>query len=436
MRGKVTKRAVDAMQPGARDGFIWDTELPGFGVRCTPGGVRSFVLKYPAPGGRHAESRRITLGRYGPLTVEQGRRAAVQALARVGRGEDPAAAKRERRRAAKEETVARLFEQYIMDYGRGRFKLRTLEEYERTYRLYIGPALGSVPVAAVSRREIAHLHNDLRDRPYQANRVVQLLKAFFYWLERSGLYAGANPARGIELYAERGRERFLSVEEMGRLGQALRVAETVGLPPAPEHRYRRRTSRTGSYGGGIEPASPYAVATLRFLLFTGWREREALTLKWAAVDFKRALATLDNTKSGPNVRALGAPALELLDGMKALKVRGNPYVFIGRKDGQPLDGVRRLWHAARFEAKLEGVRLHDLRHSVASFAGGSGFSLFLLGKLLGHKTARSTERYAHLADDARRAMADVVSGAIQAAVNAEPEGESADDMTPIQRGAA
>jgi integrase len=428
MRGKVTKRSVDALKPDmASDVFLWDSEARGFGVRVKPSGAKSFVLAYYAPG-MHRIRRRVTIGAYGPLTVEQGRAKATKLLARVVDGDDPARERANVRRAAKEETVAKLFEQYLDD-GIVRKKPRTLEFYESLGRLYIIPTLGNLPVAKVTASDVADLHRDLRDKPVTANRVVRLVRSFFYWLAKRELVSGKNPAKDTEWFPEQGRERFLTVAEMARLGQALRVAETVGLPPAPKHKEQSERKRarkatatrarnTGMFSSELQPANSVAVAAIRFLMFTGWREQEALTLKWSDVTLASGSATLMDTKSGKSVRTLSAPARELLAALP--RVVNSPYVFPGREPTQPLREMQRLWCAARSKAELEDVRLHDLRHSVASFAGGRGYSLFLIGKLLGHRDQRSTARYAHLADDIRQTMADDVAGVIRDAMDTTP----------------
>lgn len=421
MRGKVTKRSVDALKPDpSSDVLLWDREARGFGVRVKPSGAKSFVLGYYAPG-LHRVRRRLTLGAYGPLTPDDARTKATALLARVARGDDPAQEKAEGRRASKEETVAKLFEQYIDD-GVGRRKPRTMEFYESLGRLYVLPALGHLPVAKVTARDVADLHRSLREKPVTANRVVRLVRSFFYWLAKRDLVSAKNPAKDTDWFPEQGRERFLSVEEMARLGQAVRVAEAVGLPPAPKHKKTPGTKRernAGMFSSELQPASPIAVAALRFLMFTGWREQEALTLVWADVDLARGFATLSETKSRKSVRTLSAPARELLAAQP--RVKGSPYVFPGRDPMKPLREIQRLWYAARAKAGLEDVRLHDLRHSVASFAGGRGYSLFLIGKLLGHRDQRSTERYAHLADDIRQTMADDVGEGIRDAMAADPK---------------
>lgn len=416
MRDKITKRKVDALKPdSAADVFLWDTEAKGFGVRVKPSGSRSFVLSYYAPG-VHQKRRRLTIGSYGPLTVEEARKKALELLARIANGEDPAVQAADDRRAIRYETVAALFPMYLQD-GIGIRRPRTLRNYETLGRLHILPVLGHLPVARVTSKEVTALHRSMRANPTNANRVLQLIKAFFYWLERQGLFSGENPARKTERYPERVRERFLTVEEMARLGEALRVAETKGLEPAPQHRKptgSRRIRNAGMFTAEARPASPSAVAALRLLMLTGWREKEALTLRWDAVNFELSTATLEDTKAGRSIRPLSAAALQLISAQTRLS--SSEFVFPGKALGKPLQEIQRLWYAVRTAAGLQDVRLHDLRHSVASTAAAQGHSLFLIGKLLGHKDLRSTARYAHLADDARKAMADSVGDHIRVAM--------------------
>jgi integrase len=412
MRDKITKRRVDALKPNpAKDEYLWDTEAKGFGFRVKPSGARSFVLSYYAPG-LHQVRRRLTIGAYGPLTVEEARKKALELLARIANGEDPALQEADSRRAIRDETVAALFPLYLQD-GLDLRRPRTLANYETLGRLHILPALGHLPVARVTSKDVTDLHRSMRANPTNANRVLQLLKAFFYWLERRELFRGDNPAVRTERYPEKLRERFLTVEETARLGDALRIAETKGLPPAPQHRKRsgsKRARNPGMFSTEIRPANPTAVAALRLLILTGWREKEALALRWDAVNFESSTATLEETKTGRSVRSLSAAALKLIATQP--RVADSDFVFPGKVPGRPIQEIQRLWYAVRNAADLQDVRLHDLRHSVASTAAAQGHSLFLIGKLLGHKDLRSTARYAHLTDDARKTMADSVADAI------------------------
>lgn len=427
MRDKITKRKVDALKPNAaKDEFLWDTEAKGFGLRVKPSGARSFVLSYYAPG-LHQTRRRLTIGAYGPLTVDEARKKALELLARIANGEDPAMMAADDRRAIRDETVAALFPLYLQD-GINLRRPRTLANYEILGRLHILPALGHLPVARVTSKDVTDLHRSMRANPTNANRVVQLLKAFFYWLERQEILRGENPATRTERYPEKVRERFLTVQETARLGEALRTAETEGLEPAPQHRKptsAMRPRNAGMFDAQSRPANPSAVAALRLLILTGWREKEALTLRWDAVNFETSSATLEDTKAGRSVRSLSATALELITAQPRLD--SSAFVFPGKISGKPLQEIQRLWYAVRHAAGLDDVRLHDLRHSVASTAAAQGHSLFLIGKLLGHKDLRSTARYAHLADDARKAMADSVAGAIENALSARSNAQAGHD---------
>ena len=418
MRAKLTKRTVEAVKVAAADVFLWDTDLKGFGLKVTPKDRRVFLAQYWAPNLQRVR-RRVTLGTFGTLTVDQARVAAQRLLGRVANGEDPAADASAGRRDAKEVTVVLISAEYL-DETQAKMKPRTAKEYARLFKVYIVPAIGKKPVAQVVLRDVSALHLAYRKQPYQSNRVLQLLKTFFFWAETRGYRAkNTNPCRGIAKFPEHERERFLTVAEVGKLGTALVTAERDGLPPAPILRRKPKSSEKAKHRPKSAdtpiPANPFAVAAIRFLLFTGWREREALTLRWADVDMVRGAATLPDTKTGKSQRPIGAAAVALLAELPRLE--GSPYVFPGARSGQPLREIKRVWTAARHAAGLDDVRLHDLRHTVASFAVGSGHSLFLTGKLLGHARAETTQRYAHLADDARKAAADTVSGVLEAALS-------------------
>lgn len=429
MQTKLTKRAVDTAKPGPKDLFLWDTELKGFGCKVTPAAKRVFIVQYWAPQLQRVR-RRMTLGVHGPLTVDQARAAAQRILGRVASGEDPAAELASGRQRAKEQTVQLASEAYLAE-ARKRMSATTAGEYDRMFRKVVLPAFGKKPVAQVAYSDIADLHLRYSEHHAAGNNLLTMLKSFFNWAEKRGYRPKlSNPCADVEPYPKREVERFLSPDEVARLGEALVTAETIGLPPAPQHRKRTKSPakekhRPKKWDAPI-PADPIAVAAIRFLLLTGWRKQEALTLRWAVVDQLRASAVLPKTKTGKSARPLGTAALELLDSLP--RVEGSPFVFPGAQrtlpNGElappaPLKDVRRLWAAVRHATKLEDVRLHDLRHTLASFAVGSGYSLFITGKLLGHSQAGSTQRYAHLADDVRKEAADTVSGVLAAALKGQ-----------------
>ncbi len=410
MPRKITKAMLDRLvvtEPGTRVLFF-DTELAGFGVRATPAAT-TFFVQYRAGTGRTAPKRRLSLGRYGALTVEQARRLAKDTLAAVARGTDPAS---DRIAVKGAPTVSILGTDYLADV-RDRRKRSTAREYVRLWEKHVFPALGTKRVAEVSPADVARLHRSLRPTPYTSNRVLALLGAFFSYAERQGLRPRhTNPAHDVEPYKERSRERFLTPAEVARLGDALTRAELNGVPPAPNRRRTRKTGPSAKHRPKTAdkplPANPFAVAAIRFLLLTGWREREALDLKWNEIDLARGTATLPDTKTGKSVRVMGNPARLLLSGLP--RFEGSQYVFPGRVNGHPLIEINRVWYAVRHTAKLDDVRLHDLRHSFASVSASSGGSLLIIGKLLGHRESATTAKYAHLFDDPMRAAADSASG--------------------------
>ncbi len=159
----------------------------------------------------------------------------------------------------------------------------------------------------------------------------------------------------------------------------------------------------------------YAIAAIRFLLLTGCRKGEALTLQWPWVDFERSCLRLPDSKTGAKVVPLGEPAVRLLESLP--RVSGNPHVFPGAKEGGHLIGLQKIWARIRSEADLSDLRLHDLRHHFISVGASSGESLYILGKVAGHKQASTTQRYAHLADDPVRGAADRIASTVDSALS-------------------
>ena len=188
----------------------------------------------------------------------------------------------------------------------------------------------------------------------------------------------ANPAKGVPLFKGQKKERFLSEAEVARLADALATLE----------RERR--------------LSPNSAAAVRLLLLTGCRKSEILSLRWEWIDAERGCLRLPDSKTGAKVVPIAGAALELLSGLPRI----SSYVLPAAKGTGHFVGLQRDWERLRVQAGLSTLRLHDLRHSFASFAVADGHSLFLVGKVLGHKQARTTEGYAHLAADPLRTVAD------------------------------
>lgn len=389
---KLTKRVVEALRPAAKDILLWDSELPGFGVRVKPGGVRSYLVQYR----NGHRSRRLTLGRHGVLTAEQARRMAQDALSKVRRGEDPMAQRAAERAAA---TVAELAERYLKQHAEAKKKPASQRSDRFLLRRHILPALGRITLKDLTRADVTALHHALRATPYVANRALALLSKMFALAVVWGVLPDAvNPCRGVEKYREHKRQRFLSEVELARLGAVWREIERENVE------------------------WPTVVPALRLALFTGARIGEVLGLRWEWVDFGRCVLDLPDSKTGAKMVHLRPPSLEVLKGME--RKDGNPFVFYGRKPGAALVNLKDPWQRIRRRAEMPELRIHDLRHSFASMGAGQGASLPMIGALLGHTQASTTARYAHLAADPLRAANDKIGSRLAAAVSATGGGGS------------
>lgn len=430
---KLTKRVVDqadhgqivceldkrllaqGKKPGKpdRDVLLWDEPLPGFGLRITSTGVKSYLVQY-----RDAEraTRRVTIGRHGVLTTEAVRAEAQQLLAAVARGENPAERKAEaRQRAAEEPTIEDLTARYLKEWAEVRKKPKSVADDEQKIDAYIKKHWKGRTVASITREDMTRLQHKMKDKPIQANRTVALVSKMMNLAEVWGWRPdGSNPCRHVARYKENKRERYLSERELARLGEALREQDK----------------------------SEYwaALFAIRLLLLTGARLGEILSLRWEYVDFERCLLQLPDSKTGAKVIVLGPPAIKLLS--EAQRRKGGPWVCPGERGPEHIVDLNGPWRrlkakvnemqdkeeeAGALEKKdrvdLSTLRIHELRHSFASVGAAGGLSLPTIGALLGHTQPATTARYAHLANDPLRQAAASVAGHIAAVLEGEPAGE-------------
>src|SRR5215469_12481714 len=261
---RITKRAVEALTcPSGQDRvFLWDDDLSGFGVAALPSGIKSYVVQYRLNG----MQRRIHLGRHGKLTPDEARKRAKEILGDVARDKDPIA---ERKAKRSEEPFRKLAEGYIRDHAAIKCKPRTQEEYNRLLRLHILPALGSKSASQVTKAETSRLHAGMAKKPSAANRCLSLIDAIWNRAVNTGeIGALPNPTKGIEPYPEQNRDRYLTLEEMKRLGRAMHLAETTGLPwivdeagPKAKHLAKPENRK--------RLVDVHAVAAIRLLILTG-----------------------------------------------------------------------------------------------------------------------------------------------------------------------
>lgn len=394
---KLTKRFVDDLSPGARDEILWDSDLPGFGLRVRPGGSKTFIVQYRAGGGRSGTSRRFTLGRYGALTVEEARTAAKRVLGAVAQGHDPSGDRQAKRR---ELTVSDLIGLYA-EKGTDHLKERNRRWMLSRLNHHVVPLLGRKKISDVRVADVEQFMRDVKagktakdEKTGPRTRIivkggagaalkgVRDLSAVFTFAIRQELIA-ANPCAPVKKPADGKRDRFLTLDEVKRLGAALVAIEA-------------------------EEANPKAVAIMRLWALTGCRRDEIAGLRWTEIDFDHACLRLADTKTGRSVRPLAGAALALL---KSLPREHNAEFVFASEDGRTFyQGTKRFWPKVVARAGLPGVTPHTLRHTIGSASVSSGETLAMTGALLGHADSRSTSIYAHMQQDpARRAADRVVS---------------------------
>ena len=283
------------------------------------------------------------------------------------------------------EFSARYLEEHVIPHC----KPSTAAQWRVVLDKHLLPAFGTLPLAAVSREHVARLHYKLRDAPAMANMVVAFLSRMFNAAQAWGVATeGGNPCRFVIKYRGQRRERFLTDEEFDRLGRVLNEMETEG---------------------GL---SAHAAAALRLLMLTGCRRNEIGMLRWEHVDLDAGELRLAESKTGARTVTLSPAAAKVLAELP--RVADNPWVIASQRPGERLSNISAQWYRVRKRARLEDVRLHDLRHSWASRARALGESLPVIGRLLGHSQVETTARYAHLARDSMHEAAALIAASIGA----------------------
>jgi integrase len=402
---KLTKRLVEAAAPRERHYYIFDEELPGFGVRVLSSGRKSFLVQHRV-GGRGGETRRLALGMFGAVTVEEARRRAIAILGQRAAGNDPIKEMREDTKRAM--TVAEFADLYLAEgpAEKPNKKGSSWSTDRSNIERHVKPLLGKKMVKALTQTDIARFQTDVAAGRSKADiktkkrgraiveggrgtaaRSLAVLGAMLEFGIGRKLIS-ANPAKGVRLFKGDKKERFLSESEVATLADTLATMEA-----------ERALNAT-------------AAAAVRLLLLTGCRKSEILTLQWGWVDFERGCLRLPDSKTGAKVVPLAAAAMELLNGLP----KNSVFVLPAARGEGHYSGLQKDWERIRVQAKLAGLRIHDLRHSFASFAVADGHTLFMVGKVLGHRQARTTEGYAHLAADPLRVVADRTAARIAAAM--------------------
>lgn len=406
---RLTKGLVASLTPQAAEFYVWDSDVPRFGVKVNPKGRKTYIARYRLPAGG---TRKFTIGRVEDLMPEQAREQARRVFAQVAEGRDPALERRTP--APRPMTVAEFSDRFQKEHVEAKRKPGTATRYDLLWRLHILPRIGAMPLAAVSLRDVVAMHTEIgKQRRVSANRAVLLLSKAFNSAEQWGLRPiNSNPCRLVEKFHEQRRERALTVEELGRLGPAL-----------------------DAYAGRGRCQAGMSVL-VRLLLLTGCRLNELRLAKRAQLDRENRLLRLADTKtttttrrSGQDLVYLSPEALAVIDSLP--RVLGNPHLIPGGTAGGPVTAIYRRWTticdmagivAPDAPAHKEGkrrkparppVRIHDLRHTVGTMGHEQAdLTQRQIASVLRHTQMATTERYLH--DQQRRESSEKVAGTIAA----------------------
>ncbi|WP_256750749.1 site-specific integrase [Mesorhizobium sp. Mes31] len=393
------KEIAKLPSPGKGQRLFWDGDVPGFGVRVTSGGARSFIFNYRVRGS--GKERRYTIGSAGDWKVSVARQEAKRLRKVVDLGGDPMGEIEEARRQAEDEkkrskTVSDLCDDFEANHLPA-LRPASRKFYRLAMKNHIRPALGKKRIEDVERADVEKLFKKLTDLGWrhQANQCVTLISTLFSYAKHPDRrwYMGENPAAGVKKFSLAGRERYLTPAETKRLAKAIDALH-----------------------------DKQAAAIMRVLLLTGARIGETCRMRWEQIDFRRAVWSKPaaTTKQKKIHRLpITAPVLEVLSKIQKEQDPASAWVFPGRSKEGFRNDIRTAWEAALAAAEIKSLRVHDLRHSFASTLVGSGYSLPMIGAALGHSNHSTTMRYAHLADDPLREAMTRAADLIEAASTSE-----------------
>ena len=376
---KLTKRLVESIKPHEKNEIlVWDSELKGFGVRIFPTGRRTYFVQYRNPFG---STRRKKIGVHGVITAELARDEAKGLLGSIAKGKDPS---KDFQQAKNKPIMIEFAKEYLEVYAKANKRPKSYQEDQKMLNSIILKKLGNKKVEEVTTHDIQHLHHELRKTPYMANRVRALLSKMFN-LAVQWNWASVNPVKGVVKYQEQKRARWLNDTELAGLWDVLETYHNQSVANA-----------------------------IRLLTLTGSRRNEVLSAEWIQFDLEKGvwIKPAHTTKQNKMEHLpLSSQVLTLLKKMKEEDT--TKYLFPGKVRGEPLQDIKKAWKTISTKAGLTDVRLHDLRHTHASHLVSSGLSLSIVGKLLGHTQASTTQRYAHLADEPLRQAAELFGNKLE-----------------------
>ena len=361
---KLTNKKIDQLIPDTKSYIVWDNEIRGFGVRVNLNSKKTFILKYRIGQGRSARVRKPVIGTYGVMKVDEARKIARKWLLEASEGNDP-------KEVDKTSILLKDFcNVYLQQHANIKKKLSSVIEDKRLMRLHIIPNFGNICLKEITRSMITKHHQSMYQTPHGANRFLSLMSKMMNLAERWEYRPlNSNPCRHIERYKEEGRQIYLSMEQIEKIGHVIKQME--------------------------QTESIFVLSAIKLLLFTGRRTGEILTLKWDYIDFENSKMNLPDTKTGAKSFFFSPTVKQILLNLP----NKEGFVFKSVLKDKRVTTVRHIWKKICKLAKIENVRVHDLRHTYASLAVQNGYSLPIISKMLGHADIKTTQRYAHLHDD-------------------------------------
>lgn len=370
-KAKLTKEIVDKAQAKAKRYYIWDKEITGLALCIQKTGFKSYFLRY-----RNANrvERRLVLGIVDEISIEEVKEKAISLKEQIKEGIDPMQPPPAPPKGPQDLTFAEFAVEYIEKYAVVFKKEKSVCNDKLYLKNYLLPYFGSMKVTAINRRDVHHFHSSLHKKKFTANRCIQTLSKMMNLCEEWEYRPeNSNPCKRLKKYKEEARERFLSLEEIGRLQQALDISSTKG-------------------------ASPYFVALIKLLLLTGARLSEITTCKWEYINFENKVIELPDSKTGKRKILLCERCVAIIQSLP--KQKHNPYLIASEsKPKAHLTNPKKAWKKLLKLADLENVRIHDLRHTNASISLQAKVPIEIISKRLGHTSIRTTMRYAHLIDE-------------------------------------
>lgn len=409
MKKLITKKLIEELRPREKEFVIWDTRLPGFGVRVRPSGSITYILQARLAGGRSGRQFKASIGNLSKITLNEARSIAKKRLFEIANGSDPLI---QNQRSANAPQLKDFADRYLDEHVSVKRKPGTHQLYSDLLQSVHATPLAAKPIDQIKKEDLIRLHSALRSTPVKANRTLSVLSAMYGYASDLGIVAeNLNPTRGVERYKERGRETFLNQAQIAKIGEALVKAETTGIP------FRRKA--TGQSRKHIPKNKPprtidrEAAIAIRLLLLTGCRVGEILSLRWDQIDTERGIAALPDSKTGKKTVFLNSQAIAYI--MELPRI--GPFLFPGRDPRTHRVDLKRPWQIVRQIAEMPNLRLHDLRHTFASVGASQGMGLPIVAKLLGHVDTRMTEKYAHLEDGPVRHAAERIGEIVERALD-------------------